>query len=263
MGRAAPMSVIVLAIMRHTKWVKAVVVVRSTLVRGTAAAAAALLVLGIVGLAACGGGGDKDRSTASADQAAQQAEAAAEAERQLQARRQQLEQAEEAVSRIRTEADTAVPVKDEALGRLVADLEQATSAAGSQLEGDGAAAALERVSALEKQATERLAELRAQEQAARSELHALYAEAVEKAPQVQPDLVRGFDGELYLGYLPSAVEHAQRELKAGGFYGGPVTGVLDEDTRVAIARFQQLNGQLVTGIPTPYTRAALYQKESE
>jgi len=257
------MSVIILAIMRHAKWVKAVVFVRSTLVRGTAAAAAALLVLGIVGLAACGGGGDKDRPTASADQAAQQAEAAAEAERQLQARRQQLEQAKEAVSRIRTEADTAVPVKDEALGRLVADLEEATSAAGSQLEGDGAAAALERVSALEKQATERLAELRAQEQAAHSELHALYAEAVEKAPQVQPDLVRGFDGELYLGYLPSAVEHAQRELKARGFYGGPVTGVLDEDTRVAIARFQQLNGQLVTGIPTPYTRAALYQKEPE
>ncbi len=254
------MSVIILLIMTHAKWVRAVVVARSTLVRGTAAAAAVLLVLGIMGLAACGGGGDdQDRATASVDQAAQQAEAAAEAERQLQARRQQFEQAKEAVSRIRTEADTAVPVEDEELGRLMADLEQATSAAGSQLEGDGAAAALERVSALEKQATERLAELRAQEQAARSDLHALYVKAVEKAPQVQPDLVRGFDGELYLGYLPSAVEHAQRELKAEGFYGGPVTGVLDEDTRVAIARFQQLNGHLVTGIPTPYTRASLYQ----
>ena len=255
------MSVIVSPIMTQTKWVRAVDIARSTLVRGTAAAAAALLVVGIVGLAACGGGGDgdKDLSTASADQSAQQAEAAAEAERQLQARRQQLEQAKVAVSRIRTEADTAVPVKDEELGRLVAELEQATSAALSQLDGDGAAAALERVSALEKQATERLAELRAQEQATRSDLHALYAEVVEKAPQVQPDLLRGFDGELYLGYLPSAVEHAQRELKVGGFYGGAVTGVLDEDTRVAIARFQQLSGHLVTGIPTPYTRAALYQ----
>ncbi len=253
------MNVIISPIMRHTIWVRLVGVVRSTLVRGMSAAAAALLVLGIVGLAACGGGGDEDRSTATADQAAQQAEATAEAERQLQARRQQLEQAKEAVSRIRTEADTAVPVQDEALGKLMAELEQATSAAESQLEGDGAAAALERVSALEKQATNRLAEIRVQEQTARGELHVLYAESVEKAPQVQPDLVRGFDGELYLGYLPSAVEDAQRELKAGGFYGGPVTGVLDEDTRVAIARFQQLKGQLVTGIPTPYTRAALYQ----
>jgi len=253
-------------VMRHAKWVKVVVVVRSTLAGGTAAAVAALLVLGVVGLAACGGGGGKNGSSASspsADVAAQQAEAAAEAERQLQARRQQLEQANEAVSRIRTEADTAVPVKDEELGKLVADLGQATSAAQSQLEGDGAAAALDRVSVLQRQATERLAELRAQEQAARSELHTLYAEAVGKAPQVQPDLVRGFDGELYLGYLPSAVEHAQRALTEQGFYGGPVNGALDEDTRVGIARFQQLNGLAVTGIPTPYTRAALYKNASE
>ena len=233
-------------------------VVRSTLARGAAALAAVLLVLGVAGMAACGGGGgEKATAAPTAEQAAEQAKAA-EAARQLEARRQQLEQAKEAVAKIRTEADTAVPVKDEALGKLMADLEQATAEAGSQLEGDGAAAALDRVSALEKQATARLDELKAQEQAARSELRALYESVVEKGSPLPPGVIRGFDGELYLDYLPRAVEHAQSELKAKGFYGGEVTSVLDEDTRVAIARFQQLNGLLVTGIPTPYTRAALY-----
>ncbi len=251
-------------IMRNTNRPSAVVGLRSTLVRVTAVGACALLALGVVGLAACGGGGgEAERSVQSADQAAQQAEAAAEAERQLQARRQQLEQAHEAVSRIRTEAETSVPVKDEELEKLMEELDRASSSAQSQLQGDGADAALKRVDALKEQAAERLAALRAQEQAARSELRALYQQAVEKAPEVAPDLVRGFDGELYLGYLSSAVEKAQRQLQAERFYDGPVTGTLNEDTRVALARFQQLNGLVMTGIPTPYTRAALYGHQTE
>ena len=209
-----------------------------------------------------GGGGEQAKPAATAEQEAQQAAQQAEAQRQLEARRQQLDQAKQAVSQIRTEADTAIPVEDEELGTLVDQLEQATAAAGSKLEGDGADAALQRVSSLEQQAKDRLAELRAREQAARSDLAARYEEAVENAPPVQPDLVRGLDGELYLGYLPSAIERSQRELKAQGFYSGPVNGVMDKDTRVAIARFQQLHGLLVTGIPTPYTRAALYREGS-
>jgi hypothetical protein len=248
--------------MRHTKWVKAGAVVRSTLARGTATLAAALLVLGVAGLTACGGGGgEKAAATPTADEATQQAKAA-EAARQLEARRQQLEQAKEAVSKIRTEAGT-VPVKDEALEKLLASLGQATSAAGSELEGDGATAALDRVSALEKQASDRLAELKAEEQAALAELRAQYEEVVAKSKPLPPGVIRGFDGERYLDYMPKAVERAQGELKTQGFYDGPATGTLDEDTRVGIARFQQLNGLLVTGIPTPYTRAKLYAKPSE
>jgi len=242
--------------MRDPKHVRVVGVVRSALGRGTAAAAALLLVLGVAGLTACGGRGEKASPTPTAEQSAEQ-EKAAEAARQLEARKQQLQQAEQAVSQIKSEAAT-VPAQDEELQKTLADLDQATSAAQSQLEGEGAAAALDKVTALEKQANDRLAELKAEEQAARSALQAQYDAVVAKGEPVPPGVVRGFDGELYLDYLPRAVEQAQSELKAKGFYDGAATGKLDEDTRVAISRFQQLNGLLVTGIPTPYTRAKLY-----
>lgn len=38
------------------------------------------------------------------------------------------------------------------------------------------------------------------------------------------------------------VRQAQQELHATGLYNGPVDGVMDPDTRAAIARFQQQNG---------------------
>jgi peptidoglycan hydrolase-like protein with peptidoglycan-binding domain len=38
------------------------------------------------------------------------------------------------------------------------------------------------------------------------------------------------------------VRQAQQRLQAAGFYNGPVDGVMDPDTRAAIARFQQQNG---------------------
>ncbi len=247
--------------MRHQKSERVVGVVRTAFARGTAAAAAALLVLGVMGLTACGGGGgEKAQATPTSDEATQQAQAA-EAARQLEARKQQLQQAEQAASQIKSDAGT-VPVKDEALEKLLASLEKAMSSARSQLEGDGAAAALDKVSALEKQANDRLAELKAEEQAARAKLREQYEAGVAKGETLPPGVIRGFDGELYLDYLPKAVERAQGELKTRGFYDGPATGTLDEDTRVGIARFQQLNGQLVTGIPTPYTRAKLYANAS-
>ena len=221
-----------------------------------------VLVLGVVGLTACGGGGgEKAQATPTSDEATQQAKAA-EAARQLEARKQQLQQAEQATSQIKSEAAT-VPVKDEALEKLLASLDQATSSARSQIEGDGAAAALDKVSALEKQANDRLAELKAEEQADRAKLREQYEAVVAKGETLPPGVIRGFDGELYLDYLPKAVERAQGELKTRGFYDGSATGTLDEGTRVGIARFQQLNGLLVTGIPTPYTRAKLYANAPE
>jgi len=38
------------------------------------------------------------------------------------------------------------------------------------------------------------------------------------------------------------VRMAQQQLRAGGLYNGPVDGVMDPDTRAALARFQQQNG---------------------
>src|SRR6266446_1831971 len=38
------------------------------------------------------------------------------------------------------------------------------------------------------------------------------------------------------------VRMAQQRLRAGGLYNGPVDGVMDPDTRAALARFQQQNG---------------------
>ena len=38
------------------------------------------------------------------------------------------------------------------------------------------------------------------------------------------------------------VRTAQQQLRAAGLYNGPVDGVMDPDTRAALARFQQQNG---------------------
>lgn len=38
------------------------------------------------------------------------------------------------------------------------------------------------------------------------------------------------------------VKQAQQQLQYGGFYNGPVDGIMDPDTRAAIARFQQEHG---------------------
>ena len=42
------------------------------------------------------------------------------------------------------------------------------------------------------------------------------------------------------------VRTAQQQLRAAGLYNGPVDGVMDPDTRAAIARFQQQNGLQAT-----------------
>ena len=38
------------------------------------------------------------------------------------------------------------------------------------------------------------------------------------------------------------VRQAQQQLQAAGLYNGPVDGIMDPDTRAALARFQQQNG---------------------
>ena len=55
---------------------------------------------------------------------------------------------------------------------------------------------------------------------------------------------------------PGAVIAFQSRLQQAGFYDGPVTGVFDLATSVAIARFQATHGLLGTGVvdqPTAQT----------
>jgi peptidoglycan hydrolase-like protein with peptidoglycan-binding domain len=44
------------------------------------------------------------------------------------------------------------------------------------------------------------------------------------------------------------VRTAQEQLQAAGLYAGPVDGLIDPDTRAAIARFQQQNGMQRSGM---------------
>lgn len=218
------------------------------------------IALGSLGLTACGGGaeraGEGDAATQGAEKETEQERI--QAEQELQARRDRLARATGEASDIRSAASSELPMADEKLEAILADLEDAASQVDTNLTGGQAEVQLSRIDQLLRQANNRLDTLKKQEQEARQALHEQYDREVEQGKELPPDLVRGLDGEEYLGYLPSAVEKAQQSLREQGYYGGPVNGRLDEATRVAIARFQQLNGLHVTGIPTPFTRARLY-----
>jgi hypothetical protein len=41
---------------------------------------------------------------------------------------------------------------------------------------------------------------------------------------------------------PDQIQQAQQQLQAAGLYNGPTDGMMDPDTRAALARFQQQNG---------------------
>jgi putative peptidoglycan binding protein len=43
-------------------------------------------------------------------------------------------------------------------------------------------------------------------------------------------------------FTPDQVRQAQEQLKSAGLYNGPTDGMMDPDTRAALARFQQQNG---------------------
>jgi hypothetical protein len=56
---------------------------------------------------------------------------------------------------------------------------------------------------------------------------------------------------------PDQVKGAQQQLQAAGLYSGPTDGLMDPDTRAALARFQQQNGLRRTETLDPQTLARL------
>ncbi len=58
-------------------------------------------------------------------------------------------------------------------------------------------------------------------------------------------------------FSPDQVKGAQEQLKSAGLYNGPTDGMMDPDTRAALARFQQQNGLRRTQTLDPQTLARL------
>lgn len=56
---------------------------------------------------------------------------------------------------------------------------------------------------------------------------------------------------------PQTVRRVEQQLRAAGFNPGPVDGVMDQQTRDAIRRFQRATGLAVTGELDPRTRSTL------
>ncbi len=216
-----------------------------------------LVAVGSLGLTACGGGGggataEKAAPTPTTEEQAAQAQA----QQVQQARQQRLSEAKSGISQIQSSAGK-LPLKDEQLDSLLSQLDAEAGKAEQTLNSDQADTELSKIEQLSKEASSRLATLQQQEQEARQQLEQRYEKVVANGKQLPADLVWGLDGEIYLKYSKSAVEQAQQALKNQGYYDGPINGELDEATRVALGRFQEVHKLAVTGIPTPYTRAKL------
>src|SRR5438552_3171074 len=76
-----------------------------------------------------------------------------------------------------------------------------------------------------------------------------YAQPQQNATQAQPGAGQTqptFGQAQMPNNANEQVRTAQQQLRAAGLYNGPVDGVMDPDTRAAIARFQQQNGLQAT-----------------
>ena len=233
-----------------------------TTVLGNVLLLAGALVVGSLGLTV--GAGNAMAADRKAKES-QSTEAQAEQQKQQQelaARKKQLADEKSEIAKMEASAKS-IHVKHEKLDSLLSQANTAVSKAEGNLASDQGKAELNNVEQLRKEAAAELATLQNQEQEARQDLQQKYQKVVEQGPKLAPGLVRGFNGATYLAYRKTAVEKAQQALKDQGYYDGPVNGDLDEATRVAIARFQQVHELEVTGIPTPYTRADLEGSSSQ
>jgi hypothetical protein len=63
-------------------------------------------------------------------------------------------------------------------------------------------------------------------------------------------------------FTPDQVKSAQQQLQAAGLYNGPTDGMMDPDTRAALARFQQQNGLRTTQTLDQQTLARLNMNQT-
>jgi hypothetical protein len=75
-------------------------------------------------------------------------------------------------------------------------------------------------------------------------------------------LLLGLDGGKYQPYLPSVVDKTRQELKAKGYYSGEINGAMDKATMEAIGKYQHDNKLEISGVPTPRTRAKLFEEKA-
>ena len=234
---------------------------------------AALAVLAIAGLSACGGAETPESTSApgeAATGAATDAEAQAAAEQKktaaVQAAEQRLAQVQVQVSNLQSRAqavgidpdsDLAGLIQelggqateaDRTLGQLKTASTESWEAASSRVDGairttEGSFAAIEA----------QLAEIERAQEERRQQLLAMKAAVGELAE----DLVAGLDGDIYLAYSRSTVERVKTALTELGLYRGTIDGELDDDTMLALARFQEMNLLSVHGVPSPATRERL------
>jgi hypothetical protein len=73
------------------------------------------------------------------------------------------------------------------------------------------------------------------------------------------ELIMGLNGERYLPYSATTIQHVQSVMKNRGLYAGPLNGVLDAPTMESIDKFQTAYYLLRCGVPTPRTRQLLEQ----
>ena len=218
-----------------------------------------LVLAGTCWLAACGGSEEPAQGSTSRRQAAETTQAQPDAQAEARAREQQrVDESKREAARLRIESESSLPAPDEELDGLLAQLDQSVAQAESALGSDaGADSQLQQSDRLRRQATDRLVVLNSVEEQKRRVLRERYGAAASQAESLPPDLLMGLDGDIYLTYKHSVVEHVQQALKGVGLYGASVNGELDEETMVSIGRFQQTLGLRVSGVPSPNTRRNL------
>lgn len=73
----------------------------------------------------------------------------------------------------------------------------------------------------------------------------------------KPDTMMNGGSMMRMGSRGEEVKAAQSFLKRQGFYTGPINGIFDDKTRLAVTKFQNSKKITPTGIIGPTTRAAM------
>jgi hypothetical protein len=227
-----------------------------------------MLVVGVLGLASCGGTPSTDESTPEPSGTPTETEGAETGPGSEAAERERRSAVEDAsrrlsglrqeVAGVRAEAEPVWSSLDESLRgavegleRRVGDAERALSRLEAGTDGWERARS-ETTTALDdlREHVDRIsADLEGQKRVLRAR------NEDERKPVV--GLFEGLDGGEYDAYLVSVVRDVQRALRERDYYDGPADGYLGKPTMEALARFQGDHDLARSGVPTPETRRRL------